>query len=388
MHQSSPISTCFNPPFGSAISEMQFKSDTGGGYRYGFNNQEKENELGDYYAFEYRIHDARLGRFLSVDPMSGSLVAFSCYSFARNCPILYIDYLGLDGIIPESVWNNSINNSLLPGLASYAGLVNAVGSDVAGLGSLLNPINWYKSWCFFNSTDGKWEMKRCQVFLEIKNAVDIYVKYETDLVFQIHVNVYIYSTIKDKIKNASTEEVQYYTTHALYNFATMFIGVGEVKGLMKSGKFIEYITKLSAWMYTKETPLARIFAKTSNFVNSIDWHHIIPSTLKNEDVSQAAMRAGYQFEQKMGIDGTTGNKIPLEQFLKKNGKGTHGNAPKYDEQIKSAFKLFEKNFKNYTDVQAKNFIDDLNSQIINAIDANPTVKLNDLHLNLKVKDNY
>jgi hypothetical protein len=57
-------------PFGSAISEMQFKSDTGGGYRYGFNNQEKENELGDYYAFEYRIHDARLGRFLSVTPIN------------------------------------------------------------------------------------------------------------------------------------------------------------------------------------------------------------------------------------------------------------------------------------------------------------------------------
>jgi RHS repeat-associated protein len=81
-------------PFGSAISEMQFKSDTGGGYRYGFNNQEMDEELGEYYAFEYRIHDARLGRFLSVDPLASSYPWNSTYAFACNSVIMNIDLEG------------------------------------------------------------------------------------------------------------------------------------------------------------------------------------------------------------------------------------------------------------------------------------------------------
>jgi hypothetical protein len=34
--------------FGSAISEMQFKSDTGGGYRYTFNGKETDTETDTY----------------------------------------------------------------------------------------------------------------------------------------------------------------------------------------------------------------------------------------------------------------------------------------------------------------------------------------------------
>jgi len=45
-----------------------------GGYRYFFNGQEADNEvLGDMalHAFEYRMHDTRIGRFWSVDPLAG-----------------------------------------------------------------------------------------------------------------------------------------------------------------------------------------------------------------------------------------------------------------------------------------------------------------------------
>jgi RHS repeat-associated protein len=85
--------------FGSAISEMQFKSDTGGSYRYGFNNQEKDEELGEYYAFEYRIHDARLGRFLSVDPLAIEYPFYSTYQFAGNTPIAATDIEGAEPLV-------------------------------------------------------------------------------------------------------------------------------------------------------------------------------------------------------------------------------------------------------------------------------------------------
>jgi RHS repeat-associated protein len=86
-------------PFGSPMSwstpdSSGGRMNSGVGYRYGFNNQEKEPELGDYYAFEYRIHDARLGRFLSVDPLASEFPHMSPYAAFNDNPIKYNDPTG------------------------------------------------------------------------------------------------------------------------------------------------------------------------------------------------------------------------------------------------------------------------------------------------------
>ena len=54
-------------PFGM---QMQSRMGSVNDYRYGFQGQEKENGLygnGNALAFDYRVEDSRLGRFLSVD---------------------------------------------------------------------------------------------------------------------------------------------------------------------------------------------------------------------------------------------------------------------------------------------------------------------------------
>ncbi len=59
-------------------------------YRYGFNGQEKDNEikgLGNSLDFTFRMHDARLGRFLSLDPLAKQYPWNSPYAFAENRPI-------------------------------------------------------------------------------------------------------------------------------------------------------------------------------------------------------------------------------------------------------------------------------------------------------------
>jgi RHS repeat-associated protein len=69
------------------------------GYRYGFNGQEKENEVkgeGNFIAFEQRIHDPRLGRFLSVDPLEKSYPSWTPYSYAMNDVIRCIDLEGAE----------------------------------------------------------------------------------------------------------------------------------------------------------------------------------------------------------------------------------------------------------------------------------------------------
>jgi RHS repeat-associated protein len=90
--------------FGSTITERS--ASFGEKYRYGFNNQEHDGELGDYYSFEYRLHDARLGRFLSMDPLYFEYVNQSVYVFAGNGPLQFIDRQGL-GIYPSNYFQQT-----------------------------------------------------------------------------------------------------------------------------------------------------------------------------------------------------------------------------------------------------------------------------------------
>ena len=71
-------------PFGFP---MPGRSYYNGGYRYFFNGQEADNEVlgeGALHAFEYRMHDTRIGRFWSVDPLAGKFPWNSVYAFAEN----------------------------------------------------------------------------------------------------------------------------------------------------------------------------------------------------------------------------------------------------------------------------------------------------------------
>jgi len=74
-------------------------SAPGGGYRYGFQGQEKDDELkgdGNSYDFNFRIYDPRIGRFLCVDPLSASYPWNSPYAFGENRVIDGVDLEGLE----------------------------------------------------------------------------------------------------------------------------------------------------------------------------------------------------------------------------------------------------------------------------------------------------
>jgi RHS repeat-associated protein len=100
--------------FGSAISEMQFKSDTGGAYRYGFNGMEKDNEsFKDAYDFGARIYDGRIGKWFSLDEFNILFANESPYNFSINSPIGLIDKGGnfpipKDARIINSNWHGGI----------------------------------------------------------------------------------------------------------------------------------------------------------------------------------------------------------------------------------------------------------------------------------------
>jgi RHS repeat-associated protein len=70
-----------------------------GGYRYGFNGKEKDDDVngtGVTYDYGFRIYDARIARFLSVDPLTKEYPWYTPYQFAGNKPIFAIDLDGLE----------------------------------------------------------------------------------------------------------------------------------------------------------------------------------------------------------------------------------------------------------------------------------------------------
>jgi RHS repeat-associated protein len=74
----------------------------GSGYRYGFNGKENDKEVkgeGKQQDYGMRIYDPRLGRFLSVDPISNEYPELTPYQFASNTPIWAIDLDGLEGLV-------------------------------------------------------------------------------------------------------------------------------------------------------------------------------------------------------------------------------------------------------------------------------------------------
>jgi RHS repeat-associated protein len=69
-------------------------------YRYGFNGKESDNEVkgtGNSIDYGFRTYDPRIGRFLSVDPLTSKYPELTPYQFASNTPIAAIDIDGLEG---------------------------------------------------------------------------------------------------------------------------------------------------------------------------------------------------------------------------------------------------------------------------------------------------
>jgi len=76
-----------------------------GGYRYGFNGMEKDDEIkgsGSSYDFGARMLDVRLGRWLSGDPKKMLYPELSIYAVSGNNPIIFVDKDGEVIIDPKT----------------------------------------------------------------------------------------------------------------------------------------------------------------------------------------------------------------------------------------------------------------------------------------------
>ena len=72
-------------------------------YSYSFQGQEADNEIkgqGNSINYKFRMHDPRIGRFLSIDPLAAEYPFYSPYAFSGN---RVIDAFELEGLEPVRV---------------------------------------------------------------------------------------------------------------------------------------------------------------------------------------------------------------------------------------------------------------------------------------------
>lgn len=89
--------------------QIGHRSDMGSDFRYAFNGKEQDPEWsgnGNVYDYGFRIYNPRLGKFLSVDPLTDSYPFYTPYQYAGNKPIRFIDLDGLEehDPIPEGYY--------------------------------------------------------------------------------------------------------------------------------------------------------------------------------------------------------------------------------------------------------------------------------------------
>ncbi len=101
-YNTNPVVTSYTDyyPFGYP---MPGRNWNGTDYRFGFNGQEKDNEIygeGKSYTAEFWQYDSRLGRRWNLDPLGKPWE--SSYATFADSPIMLIDQSGLDTILPNA----------------------------------------------------------------------------------------------------------------------------------------------------------------------------------------------------------------------------------------------------------------------------------------------
>jgi len=119
-------------------------------YRYGFNGKENDNEVkgeGNQIDYGWRVHDPRIGRFLSTDPISKDYPELTPYQYASNTPIQAIDLDGLEAAGVGFGWGMSQLQStkaadhVAKGIPAMGkGFLHSAWNSLKSLATLTSPV--------------------------------------------------------------------------------------------------------------------------------------------------------------------------------------------------------------------------------------------------------
>lgn len=116
--------------FGSLLPGRNYSS---GSYRFGFQGQEKDDEVhgsaGTSISFEYRMHDPRVGRFLSIDPLAAKYPHNSPYAFSENRLVDAVELEGLESEVVHRLWNSRSREFTVISVTDWKEVERSVGEN-------------------------------------------------------------------------------------------------------------------------------------------------------------------------------------------------------------------------------------------------------------------
>jgi RHS repeat-associated protein len=142
-------------PFGMGMPGRKFSG--GSQYRYGFNGKENDNEVkgeGNQQDYGMRIYDTRLGRFLSVDPLTDEYPWNSTYAYAENEPVSNIDLDGLEKK-KSTGFMSLIGTGMKKGINEFTNSVKNTGKAIMSTKTYANGWQSVKNYSIMAVTDPK-----------------------------------------------------------------------------------------------------------------------------------------------------------------------------------------------------------------------------------------
>ena len=176
-------------PYGQYMDGRNSQGSSDGRYKY--TSKERDTETGcDYFGARY--YDARVGRWLSVDPLAGKALSISSFAYCSDNPLLFVDPNGaevttIDGqkiitmdemvITAESTPKRDVTPMFINDLRREAGLMRKVRYRTMGmmpglignlgpLGVLLPTAAKYYFFYTRAKNDGPMDLKNSQKYMQ------------------------------------------------------------------------------------------------------------------------------------------------------------------------------------------------------------------------------
>ncbi len=111
-------------------------------YRFGFNGQEKDNEIkgeGNSLNFKFRMYDSRIARFFAVDPLTSKYPYWTPYQFAGLMPIWARELEGLEPLI-ETLHLTQPSGFTSKGLLNYQKNMTSISLHTVKYGAIAMTI--------------------------------------------------------------------------------------------------------------------------------------------------------------------------------------------------------------------------------------------------------
>lgn len=118
--------------------EVKWAPQIGKENKYGYNGKELDEDFGlNWHHYGFRMYDAAIARFPSVDPLAKTFSFQSTYAYAANNPVSNIDVWGLAAVSTEEL----INKAWAQGEGTYDNNRDRVEEECCG-GAAIGVLSW------------------------------------------------------------------------------------------------------------------------------------------------------------------------------------------------------------------------------------------------------